>query len=42
LEQSDYVSIHVPLMAGDRHLFGKNAFERMKKTAYLINTHAAR
>ncbi|MDY0094132.1 MAG: D-glycerate dehydrogenase [Candidatus Vecturithrix sp.] len=38
LEQSDYVSIHVPLMPETRHLFGKNAFERMKKTAYLINT----
>lgn len=38
LDQSDYVSIHVPLMPETRHLFGKNAFQRMKKTAYLINT----
>ncbi len=38
LEQSDYVSIHVPLMPETRHLFGRNAFQRMKKTAYLINT----
>ena len=38
LEHSDYVSIHVPLMPETRHLFDRNAFQRMKKTAYLINT----
>ena len=38
LEQSDYVSIHVPLLPETRHLFNYEAFGRMKRTAYLINT----
>lgn len=38
LEESDFVSIHVPLLASTRHLFDRPAFRRMKKTAYLINT----
>jgi D-3-phosphoglycerate dehydrogenase len=37
LEESDFVSIHVPLTAENRHLFGAEAFKRMKPTAYLIN-----
>ena len=38
LQQSDYVSVHVPLMPETRHLFGMKEFQLMKKTAYLINT----
>ena len=38
LEQSDFISLHTPLTPGTRHLFGPEAFARMKKTAYLINT----
>jgi glyoxylate reductase len=44
LERSDYVSLHVPLVvpggAGSPtwHLINAPAFERMKPTAYLINT----
>jgi len=42
LERADYVSLHVPLvMTGDGstyHLMNESAFNRMKKTAYLINT----
>ncbi|MEZ7197670.1 2-hydroxyacid dehydrogenase [Pseudodesulfovibrio karagichevae] len=38
LEQSDFISLHTPLNPGTRHLFGAEAFKRMKKTAYIINT----
>jgi glyoxylate reductase len=38
LEQADYVSLHTPLTPETRHLMGAPQFERMKKTAYLINT----
>jgi D-3-phosphoglycerate dehydrogenase len=38
LKQSDYVSIHTPLMPETRGLFGAEAFRQMKPTAYLINT----
>ena len=44
LEQADYVSLHVPLlMPGEsetptHHLMNDKAFDRMKSTAYLINT----
>jgi glyoxylate reductase len=38
LGQSDYVSVHVPLLPGTRHLFNYEAFGKMKRTAYLINT----
>ena len=38
LEQSDYVSVHAPLMPETHHLFNAAAFHRMKPTAYLINT----
>lgn len=38
LEQSDFISLHTPLTPGTRHLFGAEAFARMKRTAYLINT----
>jgi D-3-phosphoglycerate dehydrogenase len=38
LKVSDYISIHTPLAPATRHLFGADAFRRMKPTAYLINT----
>ena len=38
LEESDFISIHVPLRPETRHLFDAAAFKKMKKTAYLINT----
>ncbi len=38
LENSDFVSIHVPLTEKTRGMIGKNEFSKMKKTAYLINT----
>jgi glyoxylate reductase len=38
LEESDFISLHTPLTPGTRHLFGTEAFRRMKKTAYIINT----
>jgi glyoxylate reductase len=38
LEQSDFVSVHVPLMPSTRHLLGMQEFQKMRKTAYLINT----
>jgi glyoxylate reductase len=38
LEESDFISIHVPLRPDTRHLFNADAFKKMKKTAYLINT----
>jgi glyoxylate reductase len=38
LEQSDFISIHVPLRVETCHLFDSTAFKKMKKTAYLINT----
>ncbi|MBN2283862.1 MAG: D-glycerate dehydrogenase [Deltaproteobacteria bacterium] len=38
LEESDFISIHVPLMEETRHLFNQDIFRKMKTTAYLINT----
>lgn len=38
LAQSDYVSIHTPLVPETRSLFNADAFRQMKPTAYLINT----
>ena len=38
LAKSDFISIHVPLMAVTRHLFNADVFRKMKETAYLINT----
>jgi len=37
LEKSDFVSIHTPLTRETRHLFDRQAFLRMKRTAILIN-----
>ncbi|HXQ25832.1 MAG TPA: D-glycerate dehydrogenase [Candidatus Acidoferrales bacterium] len=36
--ESDFVSLHVPLLPATRHLISTEAFEKMKRTAYLINT----
>jgi glyoxylate reductase len=38
LSRSDFVSIHLPLTTGTRHLVGAEAFKLMKPTAILINT----
>ncbi|HTB11753.1 MAG TPA: D-glycerate dehydrogenase [Bryobacteraceae bacterium] len=38
LRESDYVSLHVPLNAGTRHLIGAAELNMMRKTAILINT----
>jgi glyoxylate reductase len=37
LRQSDFVSIHVPLMKETHHLINEQRLRLMKKTAYLIN-----
>jgi glyoxylate reductase len=36
--ESDFVSLHVPLLPDTRHLMSKENLEKMKPTAYLINT----
>jgi glyoxylate reductase len=38
LRESDFVSIHVPLMPSTRHLFNAKTLAMMKPTAYLVNT----
>jgi D-3-phosphoglycerate dehydrogenase len=38
LEQSDFVSIHVPLSPETRHLLNYQAFKKMKRTAIIVNT----
>ena len=38
LAQSDYVSIHAPLLPETRNLFNAGVFRRMKRSAYIINT----
>ncbi len=38
LAQADFVSLHTPLTAETHHLMSTPEFERMKQTAYLINT----
>ncbi|MBM4060534.1 MAG: D-glycerate dehydrogenase [Planctomycetes bacterium] len=38
LQQSDFVSLHVPLRESTRHLIGVAQLCRMKRTAFLINT----
>lgn len=38
LERSDFISLHAPLNEKTRHIFGKESFAKMKKTASLINT----
>jgi glyoxylate reductase len=36
--ESDFVSLHVPLTPGTRHLISKENLEKMKRTAFLVNT----
>lgn len=36
--ESDFVTIHVPLMAETHHLISKDNLSKMKRTAYLVNT----
>ena len=38
LSHSDFVTLHVPLSPETRHLISTPQFEKMKRTAYLINT----
>ena len=38
LENSDFVSIHLPLLPQTRHIIDKNKLAKMKPSAYLINT----
>lgn len=38
LKESDYVTIHVPLLPSTYHMIGEREFKLMKPTAYLINT----
>lgn len=38
LERSDYISVHAPLTDKTHHLFSKDAFQKMKPEALLINT----
>ncbi len=38
LEQSDLISLHVPLLDSTRHIIGAEELARMKPTACLINT----
>jgi glycerate dehydrogenase len=38
LRESDVISLHCPLTEETRHLFGIGEFERMKRTASLVNT----
>ncbi len=38
LRESDFVSLHVPLLPGTRHLINAETLRLMKPSAYLINT----
>jgi D-3-phosphoglycerate dehydrogenase len=38
LTESDFLSLHVPLMPETRHLINRRTLAQMKPTAYLINT----
>ena len=38
LAESDFISIHVPLLAETRHAFGEPEFRAMKDSAVLVNT----
>lgn len=38
LRESDFLTLHVPLLPDTRHLISKQALAKMKSTAYLINT----
>ncbi|MDP3902173.1 MAG: D-glycerate dehydrogenase [bacterium] len=38
LKESDFISIHLPLMESTRHILNKEKLSLMKKEAYLVNT----
>jgi len=38
LAESDFISLHVPLTEQTRHMINKDAFSKMKKGVYLVNT----
>lgn len=38
LEKSDFISIHAPLTKDNYHMFDEKSFEKMKKSAIIINT----
>jgi glyoxylate reductase len=38
LRESDFISLHVPLMPSTRHLIGEREFNLMKPSAILVNT----
>jgi D-3-phosphoglycerate dehydrogenase / 2-oxoglutarate reductase len=38
LQRSDYVSVHAPLIAQTRGMMNADAFAKMKKGAYIVNT----
>lgn len=38
LKESDFVSVHVPLLPQTKHLISEAQLKSMKKTAYIINT----
>ena len=38
LAESDFISIHVPLLKSTYHLIGAKQFKQMKSTAFIVNT----
>ena len=38
LSESDFITLHLPLTTTTRHLMNAEAFAKVKRTAYLINT----
>ncbi|SEA76396.1 D-3-phosphoglycerate dehydrogenase [Thalassobacillus cyri] len=38
LAEADFVSVHAPLTKATQHMMNEEAFQKMKPTAYLINT----
>ena len=38
LRESDYISLHMPLTPGNRHMINAETLRQMKPSAYLINT----
>src|SRR5699024_954736 len=38
LKESDFISTHVPLTPGTKHLLNKDTFKQMKQTAFIINS----
>jgi D-3-phosphoglycerate dehydrogenase / 2-oxoglutarate reductase len=38
LQQSDYISLHVPLTPETKHMIGAAQLQRMKPSAYIVNT----